>query len=436
MHRPYPTGLKTRQLLAQTLRSCLPESLPYNWDEKLHGLIVDICLARSLLLQSIAQVRWGHVRTRENTLSAFLGNDRLGLSHSQTQLVKAALKRIGRRKLWRHNGKVALVIDATSYAKARSRGKKRAMPQKGKVRVHNLSSQETILVPGYQEIWIGILLADRTVLPLTRRLWTENGPSSISMNLVEEAEIRKAVAIVRQTLKLDVILVADSGYRRKSLLHWLKVTEGLDFVIRLEGKLLVQAGRGKGLLENLAEWWPQRLRIQWREKSKRVLLSDVSARRVWARTEAKERVDFNALKLTPTKPDVEPMYLATTLPIDTKEELALIVRLYSWRWGIETFFWNFKQAFRADSWRVFSSWQAIDRLLTTAHMAYLLLVVLAIFAKRKASRALRALMDRFQALLRSRFARPLEELTFGRFLRLIAMDFPSPHLLVTGFKTP
>jgi hypothetical protein len=37
-------------------------------------------------------------------------------------------------------------------------------------------------------------------------------------------------------------------------------------------------------------------------------------------------------------------------------------------------------------------------------------------------------MQRLKALLRSRFARPQEELTLGRFLRLIAMDFPSPRL--------
>ena len=434
MLRPYPTGLKSRQLVAQTLRSCLPGSLPYNWDEKLRGLVVDICLARSLVLQTIAQARFGHVRTRENVLSAFLGNERVDLSGTQAEFIRRALKRIGRRRLWRRDGKVVLIIDATSYAKARSRGKKKPMPCKGKVRLHNLPGDDTILVPGYQEIWIGVLLADRTVLPLTRRLWTEKGPGGISMNLVEEVEIRRAVAIVRETFKLGVILVADSGYRRKALLHWLKASEGVDFVIRLEGKLLV-AGGGKGLLANLSEWWPTRLRIQWREKSKRVLLSDVSARRVSATTESRERVDFNALRLTPTKPGGDPMYLATTLPIDTREDLTLVVRLYSWRWGIETFFWNFKQAFRAETWRVFSSWKAIDRLLTAAHMAYVALMLLAALARRATSGMLKGLMRDLRETLRRRFARQDEELTFGRFLRLIAMDFQDPHPL-RGLKTP
>ena len=224
-----------------------------------------------------------------------------------------------------------------------------------------------------------------------------------------------------------MILVADSGYRRKELLHWLKIVEGMDFVIRLEGKLTVKAGKSSGLLTRLAEWWPIRMKIQWREKSKRVLLSDVSAREISLQS-GRETFSLNALCLRPDKDDVEPMYLAATLPIDTKAELTLIVRLYSWRWAIETFFWTFKKALNADSWRVFSSWEAIDRLLMAAHMAYLAVVLLAEFAKRGSTAAARDLMKRFEALLRSRFARPAEAMTFGRFLRLLALDFPSPRL--------
>jgi len=390
-------------------------------------LVVGICLSRSLLLQSIAQTEPGVVKTIENVLSEFLGQGRLDLAEVQQACVSIVLKRLGRRRIWKHDGKAALIIDGTSHAKARSRGRKRAMPGKGKVRVHNLPTNETILVPGYQEIWVCLLLADQTVLPLTRRLWSENGPDCASMNLAEAAEIRRAADIVRDVFKLDVILVADSGYRRKELLHWLKKVEAMDFVIRLEGKLLITAGKEKGLLSNLAGWWPKRLKIQWREKSKKVLLSDVSARQVAVRTESKEKVSFNALCLTPDKEGVDPMYLATTLTTETRQDLIRIVRLYSWRWGIETFFWKFKQALRCNSWRVFSSWDAIDRLLTAAHMAYLVLVMLAECAKWGRTAQMRGLMERLEEMLRSRFARPAEEMTLGRFMRLIAMDFPSPR---------
>jgi hypothetical protein len=439
MHRLSSTGLKSGNLVADSVRSCLPAVLPYNWDEKLRRLVVGICLSRSLVLQSIAQTEPGVVKTIENVFSEFLGQGHLDLADVQRACVIRVLKRLGRRRIWKHQGKAALIIDGTSYAKARSRGKKRPMPGKGKVRVHNLPTDDTILVPGYQEIWVGLLLADQTVLPISRRLWSENGPDRSSMNMAEEVEIRRAADIVREIFELDVILVADRGYRRKELLHWLKKVEGLDFVIRIEGKLTIIAGESKGLLENLAAWWPKRIPIQWRETSKKVLLSDVSARQVSVVTESKEKVVFNAICLTPIKDDVEPMFLATTLTTETAADLRLIVKLYSWRWGIETFFWNFKQALNCDSWRVFSCWEAIDRLLTAAHMAYLVLVLLACLAKHGRTVVMRGLMKQFSVMLRCRFARPQEEMTLGRFLRFIAMDFPSPRLAARRydrFKSP
>ena len=419
-------------ILAKTIRSCLAQApaQPYNWDDQLRGLILGICLSRSLLLQSIAQTRDGNVRTGENRLSAFLKRKRLTLDAVQHAHVVSVLKRLGRRRVWKHDGKAALIIDGTSYAKPRSRGKKRAMPKKGQVRVQNLKTEKTILVPGYQEIWVGLLLADRTVLPLTRRLWSENGPDCASMKLAEETEIRRAVEIVKEAFGLEVILIADRGYRSKDMLHWLKGA-GLDFVIRIEGKLTAAAGASKGLLSALSEWWPKRLTLQWREPSKRVLMSEVSAREVSVKTESKEEVAFNVLRLQPETEDVEPMFLATTLPTDTKEDLTRIVRLYSWRWGIETFFWTFKRALNCNSWRVYSCWEAIDRLLTAAHMAYLVLTLLREFVRRGSTTA-RRIRLRLMLALRSRFARSTGELTMGRLLRLLAADFPSPRLAASS----
>ena len=129
------------------------------------------------------------------------------MSPAQRACIISALKRMSRRRLWKHDGKVVIIIDGTSHAKTRSRGKQRAIPGKGKVRLHNLPSDETILVPGYQEIWCCLLLADQTVLPIMRRLWNENAPDCAGRNLAEEAEIRRAADIVRETFKLDVILV-------------------------------------------------------------------------------------------------------------------------------------------------------------------------------------------------------------------------------------
>lgn len=416
-------------ILPKTIKSCLSASTPllFNWDDKLRGLILGICLSRSLILQSIAQTRPGRVKTAENMFSAFLGRARLDLGEPGRACVIAALRTLGKRRLWRHHGRGVLIIDSTSHAKARSRRKVRPMPGKGKVRLHNLPAKETILVPGYQEVWVGVLLADRTVLPVTRRLWSENGPECASLNLVELAEIRKAREFLREALKLDVILVADSGFRRKDLLHWLKEVEGMDFVIRIEGKLTVRQGGSEGLLNQRAPWWPKRLAMQWREKSKKVLMSDVAARRVAVTTDSKDEVSFNVLCLTPSKETLDPMFLATTLTTENNADLTTIVRLYSWRWGIETFFWKFKNGLNARSWRVFSCWEAIDRLLAAAHMAYLVLALIADLLRRGGRDELRSMIRKIKETLRSRFARP-PQFTMGRLFQIIAMDFPNPRL--------
>lgn len=415
-------------ILPKTIASCLESSPPllYNWDEKLEELVLGICVSRSLVLQDIAQTRPGSVKTTENALSAFLAYDRLKLDGARLACMTAVLYRIGKRRVWKHNGKVALIIDSTSHPKARSRGKKRPMPGKGKVRLHNLPIDEEILVPGYQEIWVGLLLADRTVLPITRRLWSERGPDCASQNLAELAEIRNAVELVKKILKLDVILVADSGFRRKDLLHWLKKIEGIDFVIRLGGKLMVMVDDKERLLAKAAPWWPKRTRMQWRDTAKHVLMSDVSSRQAGVTTEYGDQVSFNIVFLAPLKEGLDPMFLATTLTTQTIADLRIIVRLYSWRWGIETFFWKFKQSLRAESWRVFSCWEAIDHLLAAAHIAYLVLVLLEEMLRRGRTRVLRRAMRRLQDTLRRRFAGP-PAITLGRIIRIIAMDFPSPR---------
>ena len=427
MPQQYSTGLKT--ILPRAIRSCLPKSsrLPYNWGSKLRGLVAGVCLSRSLVLQSIAQTKPERVKTTENKLSEFLGQPRLEMSKQQRSCVMRVLKRLGRRRVWRHEGKAALIIDSTAHEKARSRGKTRGMPGKGQVRLHNLKTDETVLVPGYQEIWVCLLLADRTVLPITRRLWSEKGPASASLNLVEEAEIGKAVEIVKKALKLDVILVADSGFRRKELLHWLKKGEKIDFVIRLEGKLTVALDGAKELLAEVAPSWQKRVVMQFRDTAKDFDLSSVASRRVTVETEFRDRVSFNALCLTSVDGSRKPMFLATTLTTATVADVILAVRLYSWRWGIETFFWKFKNGLGANTWRVYSSWRAITNLLTAAHMAYLIMAMIAELAKSGKTRAMRNLWEWMEDMLRHRFARP-PTMTLGRFMTLLAMDFPSPVL--------
>ena len=116
------------------------------------------------------------------------------------------------------------------------------------------------------------------------------------------------------------------------------------------------------------------------------------------------------------------MILATSLPISRKEDLSEIVSLYSQRWTIETYFFRFKQTLGAHNFRVFSSWKAIDRLLTMAHMAFLALQFIFLISERSAKPLFRTIRKEAELLLRSWTARP-PDLTFGRFIAMFALDF-------------
>src|SRR5271170_2900442 len=91
---------KAAAILPKTIDSCLaaaPELL-YNWNDKLRGLVLGIAMARSLVLQSIAQTLPGNVKTRENLLSAFLGQDeRLDLGPAYSTCARNVLRRLRRR---------------------------------------------------------------------------------------------------------------------------------------------------------------------------------------------------------------------------------------------------------------------------------------------------------------------------------------------------
>lgn len=290
------------------------------------------------------------------------------------------------------------------------------MPRTGKVRLHNLKTRETVLAPGYQEMWTGLLLKNRRCLGITRKLFTEKMEFFTSQPALELAQIRYAVELVREAFKCEVILVADRGFKGKELLTWLKQVEKLDFIIRIDGNVNVEMKGWGGLLQKLIVHQPERQRMFWREDSKEPILSEVRAQRMWIKTDS-GRTELSAVCLTPVNKDLKPMYLATTLPIADRKALTWVVRTYSARWSIETFFFSFKQSLRAGNFRVFASWEAIDRLLAMAHMAFLALHLL--YQTIGGNAQLRRIL---RVRLRLYFARP-PELTLGRIMELLAMDF-------------
>lgn len=428
MHRMLPTGLKSRHILPKTVRDCLSAGpkLPYNWAEKLQGAVLAVALSRSTQLQSIARAQGGRVRTREKSLSNWLSRPRLRLNAVHRSFILQTLRRIGRRGLWLHRGKAVLIADPTSYAKLRSRGKVRPMPCRGKVRLHNVPTEETVLAPGYQEIWTGILLKGRTCLGITRRLFSEGHPDFRSQNALEELEIRAAVELIQEALGLKVILVADRGFGRKELLEWLKKDYGVDFLIRVTGSFTVEAEGWRGVLQRLAPYWPRRLQLFWREQ-KKAILSAVGAARIRLPLTKRSSMSLNAICLTPLNRKLEPMLLVTSLPIGSLTDLRRLVRMYSSRWAIETFFLQFKQSLGAGQFRVFSCWEAIDRLLAIAHMAFVALHAVYELCRKRGAPSTKALRQRLERLAYFYCARVFEW-TLGAFFELLARDFLSTQL--------
>lgn len=380
-----------------------------------------ICLARSTVLQDIARALGGRVKPSEKALSELLSRNRLDIHSGSRKATMRALRRLGKRRFFRYRGKLVLIVDTTSYAKLRSRGKDRRMPKIGKVCLHNLPTRETILAPGYNEFWTGLLLKDKTCLGITRRLYSSEKLDCGSQNALEESEILHAIDLIKETFNMDVILVADRGLRRKELLAWLREDLRTDFVIRIEGKLTVKARGWDGLLHKLAPHWPERFRRHWRDDSKDPILSEVRAAAVTVALSRSSRLTFNSVCLTPVNRKLDPMFLATTLPIGSRDELSMIVSLYSKRWTLETFFANWKQSLGAAGFRVFSRWEAIDRLLALAHIAFLVLYLMLVFSRDAKTGEWGALWTRVQDQLHDWFARP-PKLTLGYFFEALARD--------------
>lgn len=422
--RRIPSAGLSKRILPNALGSRLLNSkLPYNWSQKLHQAVLGIALARSLVLQDIARTTGKRVPLAEKLLSKFLNQDQLNIDPVQRNFVIGQLRRLGKKRLRKFKGKAILIIDSTGYAKPRSRGRKRSMPRIGRVKLNNQHAKEKVFAPGYQEIHTALILKGRrAAIGITRRLHTEKAEDFRSQNEIEESELRKAKDLVEEALGIEVIVVADRGFRRKPLLHRFVRLEKTDFVIRIEAKLNVTVGKRTALISEIVRKKPERVRAFWLESDKSSIFSAVRAFRARLSTWGEKDFSVRILHLTPLNRSLEPMVLATSLPIASRQDLREIVALYSARWTIETYFFNFKRSFGAHKFRVFSSWKAIDRLLAMAHMAFLALAVAYETMQGTGSRAKRRLWRQAQALLSIRCARP-PELTLGKFFEALAMDF-------------
>jgi len=276
---------------------------------------------------------------------------------------------------------------------------------------------------GYVDVWAGLVLTGKQFLPLARALFSNHHPTLTSQNKIETAVLDAALALLER-LSWAAILVADRGFGRKELLVAL-VAQRQDFVIRVDADFTVYttaafAGTAGALLGTVLAAQPVVGEVVWdrgQEGKLRCQARTVTATIRFSRTGRQadyQQATLHFVELRPLDGATTPLVLATTLPVERLADVKGVVRVYSWRWSIETAFETMK-AWGLGRFMV-RSWQAIDRLLWLVAVAYALLVV--------AARAGPLTILRAQVImLLKRLATPSRLFTVGKFAEAIGLDF-------------
>jgi hypothetical protein len=273
---------------------------------------------------------------------------------------------------------------------------------------------------GYVDVWAGLVLTGKQFFPLARQLFSNRHPDLTSQNRVEEAILAAALTVLAR-LGWAAIIVADRGLGRKELLVGL-ATQGHDLDIRVDPDITVfTADHPAGaLLADVLAAQSDRGEVLWDRGQEgtlrcqaRTLTATIRFSRSGRRGDYQEAT-LHFVQLVPCDGTTAPLLLATTLPIDTLADVKGVVRVYSWRWSIETGFETMK------GWGLgrfmVRKWQAVDRLLWLVAIAYALLVV--------AARAGPLTLLREQAsLLLKRWAVLGGRLTVGKLAEAIALDY-------------
>jgi hypothetical protein len=271
------------------------------------------------------------------------------------------------------------------------------------------------------DIWAGLVLKGKQVLPLARQLFSSRHPQCTSQNAVEEAVLAQALALLLR-LGLRAIVLGDKGLGRKELLIRLANQEQ-DAVLRVDADITVYpsaAPEGLLLAAALARQ-PWRGEVDWdrgAEGRVRCRLRTLRATIRFSRTGRKDDVQEATVHFVEAVPVAglrESLVVATTLPVDTVAQARAIVRLYAQRWAIETGF-ETMHAWGQERFMV-RSWTAIDRLLWVLAVAFAL-VVLALHAP-----PLRRFRGQAEAVLKQLSVLG-EHLTAGKLAEAIGLDFP------------
>jgi hypothetical protein len=435
------------------------------WRQFVLGLVV----ARSTRLVAVGQAVLGQraarsVKAVAMALGYFLTVAKFPAQAVSAQVLEAAVRRLDPAQVATYRGEVVVALDPTDYPK-RSRGggggrgrgpageRGRHMEHVGRVRQPTKGGRRrrtphprprraapagaapaprdpgptaaaaVATTAGYVDVWAGLVLSGQQLLPLARALFSNRHPTLLSQNKVEEAVLDAAVALLER-LGWAAILVADRGFGRKELLVALATRRAppQDFVIRVDADVTVftAALPAGALLGPVLAAQPVVGEVVWdrgQEGPLRCAARTVTAAIRFSRTGRRDdstAATLHFVELLPLDGVTDPLVLATTLPVATLGDVKGVVRVYAWRWAIETAFETMK-AWGLGRFMV-RSWQAIDRLLWLVAVAYALLVV----AVRDGPLTL--LREQAAALLK-RLAVLGRRLTVGKLAEAIGLDY-------------
>jgi hypothetical protein len=440
-----PVALRERGRLATLFHCLLHEARQQpGWQEPdrrnsrtWRQFVLGILAAHSTRLVTVSQVLLGQraaqsVKAVAIGLAYFLTVADFPAATLSPLVLAAAVRHLDPSQLATYRGKAILVLDPTEYAK-RSRGrgrskdgKPRPMQYIGRVRKPTKGSTKaaktakTATTTGYVDVWAGLVLTGKQFLPLARQLFSNGHPDVTSQNRVEEAVLAAALARLAR-LGWAAIVVADRGLGRKELLVAL-VAQGRDLAIRVDPDITVYtaAHPDGALLADVLAAQPDRGEVVWDRGQEgklpcraRTATATIRFSRSGRQADYQEAT-LHFVQLVPRDGTTDPLVLATTLPVDTLAGVKGVVRVYSWRWAIETGFETMK-AWGLGRFMV-RKWQAIDRLLWIVAVAYALLVV--------AARAGPLAILREQAImLLKRLAVLGRRLTVGKLAEAIGLDF-------------
>jgi len=337
------------------------------------------------------------VKSAAMALGYFLGKAQFPMRPFATRLVEAAVQTLGPGQLESCRGKVLLVIDATEYAKrSRGKGKRgRGMQHIGRVRKTQAKvkskkrraagkkaadqTRKVVTTYGYVDIWAGVVVLGKQLLPLARQLFSSNHPKLKSQNRVEEAVLFQSLGVLGR-LGLEAIAVGDRGLGRKELVIRL-ANKGQDLVFRIDPDILAKAPdtEEEVILAELLDAAPYLGEVKWDRGEEGQLRCQVRLVRATIRfSRSGRKADYqeatvNFLELVPGEEGVESLVLVTTLPVQTLADAKEIARIYSQRWAIETGF-ETMHGWGQDRFMV-RSFTAIDRLLWIVAIAHTLMLL-------------------------------------------------------------